>query len=114
MKNYLYSANGDDAIDATMEALMFPADAITGMFGTGLTTTNVSIQTTTGTENNNHQMVITHASGKNKEVINTVVKLANSKGPFTVLSEFPVEGPELFPINDLDGTIEVTNIAITA
>ena len=43
MKNYLYSANGDDAIDATMEALMFPADAITGMFGTGLTTTNVSI-----------------------------------------------------------------------
>ena len=93
---------------------MFPADAITGMFGTGLTTTNVSIQTTTGTENNNHQMVITHASGKNKEVINAVVKLANSKGPFTVLSEFPVEGPELFPINDLDGTIEVTNIAITA
>jgi hypothetical protein len=114
MKNYLYSANGDDAIDATMEALMFPADAITGMFGTGLTTTNVSIQTTTGAENNNHQMVITHASGKNKEVINAVAKLANSKGPFTVLSEFPVGGPELFPINDLDGTILVTNIAITA
>ena len=113
-KNFLYSANGDDAIDASMEALMFPANAITGMFGTSATTTNVSIQSTTGSGDNNHQMILTHASLKNKEVMNAVVKLANSKGPFTVISEFPVDGPELFPINNLDATILVTNIAITA
>ena len=113
-KNFLYSANGDDAISATMEALMFPATAITGMFGASATTTNVSIQTTTGAGDNNHQMLITHASLKNKEVMNAVVKLANSAGPFTVVSEFPVGGPEIFPINNLDGTILVTNIAITA
>ena len=113
-KNFLYSANGDDAISATMEALMFPATAITGMFGASLTTTNVSIQATTGANDNNHQMLITHASGKNKEVMNAIVKLANSAGPFTVISAFPVGGPELFPINNLDGTILVTNIAITA
>ena len=104
-KNFLYSANGDDAISATMEALMFPATAITGMFGAS---------STTGANDNNHQMLITHASGKNKEVMNAVTKLANSAGPFTVISAFPVGGPELFPINNLDGTILVTNIAITA
>ena len=59
-------------------------------------------------------MLITHASLKNKEVMNAIVKLANSAGPFTVISKFPVDGPEQFPINNLDSTIEVTNIAITA
>ena len=46
--------------------------------------------------------------------MNAVTKLANSTGPFTVISAFPVGGPELFPINNLDGSILVTNIAITA
>ena len=117
-RNYIYIENGDDAVGAADDAIMFPADSITRIDPTSATTTTVSFAAHDGTADTD-KIVITHASLKNKEVSNAVVKMAQfqPKDGFTVMASFNGSGvgaAEIFPINNLDANIAVTNIQYTA
>ena len=115
-RNYIYVENGDDAVGAQDDAIMFPAENITRIDPTNATTTTVSFIAHDGTADTD-KIVLTHASLKNKEVANAVIKMAQfmpSDG-FTVMAAFNgTGGLETFPINNLDSSIAVTNIQYTA
>jgi len=117
-KNYIYVENGDDAVDAADDAIMFPAENITRIDPTSATTTTVSFMAHDGTADTD-KIVITHASLKNKEVANAVVKMAQfmPRDGFTIMAAYNGSGvaaAETFPINNLDADIAVTNIQYTA
>ena len=61
MKNYIWSANGDDTMDALGDAILFPASNIMRMDPTTATTTTVGIKAHDGTADCDI-IVITHAS----------------------------------------------------
>jgi len=116
MKNYIYVENGDDAVGAADDAIMFPAENITRIDPTSATTTTVSFDAADGTLDTD-KIVLTHASLKCKEVAAAVVKMAQfqPKDGFTVMAAFNATGGvETFPINNLDSTILVTNVQYTA
>jgi len=115
-KNYIWSANGDDTLDALGDAILFPAELITRMDPTSATTTTVSFMAADGTADTD-KIVLTHASLKNKEVAAAVVKMAQftPRDGFTIMAAFNgTGGVETFPINNLDANIAVTNVQYTA
>jgi len=117
-KNYIWSANGDDTLDALGDAILFPADSITRMDPSSATTTTVSFLAADGTADTD-KVVLTHASGYNKQVMNAVVKLAQRqpKNGMTIMNDYYKEdagGAETFEINNLDTNIAVTNVQYTA
>ena len=118
-KNYIWSANGDDTLDALGDAILFPAESILRMAPTSATTTTISIVAHDGTGDSD-TVVLTHASGLNKRVMNAVVKLAQGariKNGMSVMNDYYLEdfgGSETFPINNLDSDIAVTNVQYTA
>ncbi len=116
MKNYIYVENGDDAVGAADDAILFPAENITRMDPTSATTITVSFTAADGTADTD-KIVLTHASLKTKETMNAVVKMAqmNPRGGFTAMALFGTTGEtETFPINNLDSTIAVSNVQYTA
>ena len=115
IKNYIYQENGDDALGAQDDAIMFPAANITRMDPTSATTTTVSFIAHDGTADTD-KIVITHASGYNEQVMNAMVKMAQfqPRDGFTLLSDFGETQTETFPINNLHGDIAVTNVQYTA
>jgi hypothetical protein len=115
-RNYIYIENGDDAVGAADDAIMFPAENITRIDPTNATTTTVSFMAHDGTADTD-KIVLTHASLKNKEVAAAVVKMAQfmPRDGFTIMAAFNgTGGVETFPINNLDSTIAVTNVQYTA
>ena len=118
-KNYIWSANGDDTLDALGDAILFPATSILRIDPTSATTTTISIAAADGTADSD-TIVITHASGYNRQAMNAVVKLAQGamvKNGMTVMNDYYLEdagGLETFPINNLDGDIAVTNVQYAA
>ena len=118
-KNYIWSANGDDTLDALDDAILFPATSILRIDPTSATTTTISIAAADGTADSD-TIVITHASGLNRRVMNAVVKLAQGamvKNGMTVMNDYYLEdagGLETFPINNLDSDIAVTNVQYAA
>ena len=116
MKNYIYVENGDDAVGAADDAILFPASSITRMDPTSATTITVSFAAADGTLDTD-KIVITHASLKTKECMNAVVKMAQflPKNGFTAMALFGTTGElETFPINNLDSSIVVSNVQYTA
>lgn len=118
-KNYIWSANGDDTLDALGDAILFPAESILGIDPTSATTTTINIVAHDGTADSD-TIVITHASGLNFKVMNAVVKLAQGariKNGMSIMNDYYLEdfgGAETFPINELDGDIAVTNVQYAA
>jgi len=118
-KNYIWSANGDDTLDALGDAILFPATSILRIDPTSAATTTISIAAADGTADSD-TLVITHASGKNKEVMGAVVKLAQGariKNGMSIMNDYYNEdngGLETFEINNLDGNIAVTNVQYAA
>ena len=117
MANYIWSANGDDTMDALGDAILFPAANIMRMDPTTATTTTVGIVAHDGTADCD-TIVLTHASQKHKQVMNAVVKLAQMqpKNGMTIMNDFleDLGGQETFAINNLDPEILVTNVQYTA
>lgn len=116
MKNYIYVENGDDAVGAADDAILFPAENITRIDPTSATTITVSFNAADGTADTD-KIVITHASLKTKETMGAVVKMAQMKpkNGFTAMALFNTTGGvETFPINNLDSTIAVSNVQYTA
>tara|TARA_R110002167_G_scaffold199044_1_gene402223 strand:- start:833 stop:1198 length:366 start_codon:yes stop_codon:yes gene_type:complete len=118
-KNYIWSANGDDTLDALGDAILFPATSIKRIDPTSATTTTISIAAADGTADTD-TIVLTHASGYNKEVMNAVVKVAQGariKNGMSVMNDYYLEdagGAETFEINQLDTSIAVTNVQYAA
>ena len=116
-KNYIWSANGDDTLDALGDAILFPATSILRIDPTSATTTTISIAAADGTADSD-TIVITHANQKHRQVMNAVVKLAQMqpKNGMTIMNDFleDVGNQETFAINDLDSEILVTNVQYTA
>lgn len=117
MKNYIWSANGDDTMDALGDAILFPASNIMRMDPTTATTTTVGIKAHDGTADCDI-IVITHASQKHRQVMNAVVKLAQMqpKNGMTIMNDYLEDDGniETFAINNLDTEILVTNVQYTA
>ena len=115
IKNYIYQENGDDALGAQDDAIMFPASNITRMDPVNATSTVISFIAHDGTADTD-KIVITHASGYNKQVMNAMVKMAQfqPRDGFTLLSDFGTAQAETFLINNLDANIAVTNVQYTA
>ena len=122
MKNYLYAVDTDSSVsvDASGDAILFPASNITLIQPKSTTTTQIDFKAGDGTNDTDH-IVFTHAAGKFREFCNALVKLINTrrKDGFTVLSRNGVTdgaigvGVDHSPINDLDSTILVTDVDIT-
>ena len=117
MANYIWSANGDDTMDALGDAILFPAANIMRMDPTTTSTTTIGIIAHDGTADCD-TIVITHANQKHRQVMNAVVKLAqmHPKNGMTIMNDFLVDvgNQETFAINDLDSEILVTNVQYTA
>ena len=112
--NYIYTVNGASPTDAANDALMFGEDQILRLEATTATTTTAFIMSHVG-DLDADKIVLTHASLKNKEVMNAFVKMAQmqNKDGFVLMSGFDTLTPEFFPINNLDSTILVTDIVGT-
>jgi len=112
--NYIYTCNGASATNAANDAVMFAADQVLRMEGTSATTTTVFFMAHDGTLDAD-KIVLTHASLKNKEVMNACAKMFNmqNKDGFVIMSGFDTLTPEFFPINNLDSTILVTDVVGT-
>ena len=76
-ENYLYFAKTGVVVDAASEAVMLPASAYLGCNPTSATNTNVMFEDVVGTATAT-VIRLTHASGKNKEVIDAMVSILNS------------------------------------
>jgi len=120
MRNFIYVENGDDAIQAQDDAILFPVGNITRMDPINATSTLIAFDAVDGTIDTD-KIVITHASLKNKEVMNAVVKLIQMrpKNGFTIMGYMlnDADGTavgEAFPINNLDSTIAVENVQYVA
>ena len=76
-ENYLYFAKSGVVVDAASEAVMLPASAYLGCNPTSATNTNFMFEDVVGTATAT-VISLTHASGKNKEVIDAMVSILNS------------------------------------
>ena len=76
-ENYLYFAKTGVVVDAASEAVTLPASAYLGCNPTSATNTNFMFEDVVGTATAT-VISLTHASGKNKEVIDAVVSILNS------------------------------------
>ena len=76
-ENYLYFAKTGVVVDATTEAVMLPASAYLGCNPTSATNTNFMFEDVVGTATAT-VVSLTHANGKNKEVIDAMVSILNS------------------------------------
>ena len=76
-ENYLYFAKTGVVVDAASEAVMLPASAYLGCNPTSATNTNYMFEDVVGTATAT-VISLTHASGKNKEVIDAIVSILNS------------------------------------
>ena len=76
-ENYLYFAKTGVVVDATTEAVMLPASAYLACNPTSATNTNFMFEDVVGTATAT-VISLTHASGKNKEVIDAMVSILNS------------------------------------
>ena len=76
-ENYLYFAKTGVVVDAASEAVMLPASAYLGCNPTSATNTNFMFEDVVGTATAT-VVSLTHASGKNEEVIDAMIEIMNS------------------------------------
>ncbi len=114
MENYLYFA--ESAVEARNEALCVPASSYIGAEpGSGSTT--LRFKNAMGDNDGVHTVVLSHAVGKNKEVMRGVMACINahpSEGGFVVVannnSEAVTAGPEY---NKVFNGLGITTVAIS-
>ena len=76
-ENYLYFAKTGVVVDAASEAVMLPASAYLGCNPTSATNTDFMFEDVVGTATAT-VVSLTHASGKNEEVIDAMIEIMNS------------------------------------
>lgn len=92
MERYLYFANPNDtgAPDATAELAMYPTSAVTAIFAASATTTTINLVPADGTGTTEDVVVLTHADGDHKAVMDALVSMINAQGnnnPFQVVAD---------------------------
>lgn len=108
--NYLYFAEG--AVDSTGEGMLFPASRFIGLDAVSATTTNVLFGDHDNADDSS-QAVLTHASGKHKEVAELLADVLKpspgNRGKFIVVAD-ELGGVYLDNGNGagLNGVVEVT------
>jgi hypothetical protein len=92
MERYLYFCNPDDtgAPNTTGEVAMYPTSSVTNIFAASATTTTINFVPRDGTGTTEDKVVLTHADGDHKNVMNALVSMINAEknnSPFQVVSD---------------------------
>lgn len=106
MERYLYFT--DSAADGNADLALYPTSSATGMFAASATTTTINFVPRDGTTSTEDKIVLTHADGDHKAVMNDLVAIINAErnnNPFAVVCD---------AINGVYNVGSVSSLAITS